>query len=134
MTTFFFEGTLSLAWLKTRNKIFFLYLRKFSLTEYIQLKKYQDKVRETFFLKDLHVFVFLKEPVVNIFSSCNIKIQKQLKMSQKTVNVQNKSNNKLENTSVFCTFYLCNKILIRKPLVDISHILLFCFPCYISYK
>ena len=33
-----------------------------------------------------------------------------------------KKNKKTEITSICCTLYLCNKISIRKPLVDISHI------------
>ena len=40
-----------------------------------------------------------------------------------------KVNNKLEITFACSTLYLYNKISIRKPLVDISHIQLFCFPC-----
>ena len=43
-------------------------------------------------------------------------------------------NIKAEIISVCSALYLCNKILIRKPLVDISCIPLFCFPFNISYK
>ena len=35
-------------------------------------------------------------------------------------------NKEPEITPICCT-YLCNKVSIRKPLVDISHIKLFCF-------
>ena len=37
-------------------------------------------------------------------------------------------NKKPEINSVHSALYLCNKISIRKPLVDISHIQLFHFP------
>ena len=37
-------------------------------------------------------------------------------------------------TSVSSALHLCNKISIRKPLVDLSHIQLFCFPFNVSHK
>ena len=43
-------------------------------------------------------------------------------------------NKKPEITSVCCTFYKCNKISVRKPLVDISQIQLFWFPFSVSCK
>ena len=51
-------------------------------------------------------------------------------MWEKTVN------KKPEITSVCCTLYICNKISIRKPLVDISHIKLFWFSiqCFLQAK
>ena len=45
-----------------------------------------------------------------------------------------KVNRKPEITSVRSALYLCNKISIRKPIDDISHIQLFCFIFKISYK
>ena len=33
-----------------------------------------------------------------------------------------------------CTLFICNKISIRKPIVDISYIQLFWFPCIVSCK
>ena len=46
---FFFEKTLSFAWLKERNKMFVLYLRNFSLIKYIQHKNGQMKCGEPFY-------------------------------------------------------------------------------------
>ena len=61
-----------------------------------------------------------------------------------TVNVPTKCSNNLRVikvnkkpgmiTSVRSRLYLCNEISIRKPLVAISHILLFCFPFNVSNK
>ena len=49
LTVFFFEKTLSFAWLKERNKMFVLYLRNFSLIIYIQHKNVQMKCGEPFY-------------------------------------------------------------------------------------
>ena len=43
-------------------------------------------------------------------------------------------NKKPEITSVHFILYLCNKISIRKPLVNMSHTKLFCFPFNVSFK
>ena len=43
-----------------------------------------------------------------------------------------KVNKKPEITSVCCTSYLWNKISVRKPLFDMLHIQLFCFPLNVS--
>ena len=43
-------------------------------------------------------------------------------------------NKKLDITSACCTLYICDKISVRKSLVDISHIQLFWFPFIVAYK
>ena len=49
LTVFFFEKTLSLAWLKERNQMFVFYLRNFSLVKYIQRKNFHMKWGEPFY-------------------------------------------------------------------------------------
>ena len=51
-----------------------------------------------------------------------------------TIAISGQVNKKPEITSVCCTLHICNKISIRKPLVDISHIQLFWFPFIVSCK
>ena len=42
--------------------------------------------------------------------------------------------NKKPDITACCALYICNKISIRKPLVDISHIQLFSFPFIVPCK
>ena len=48
--------------------------------------------------------------------------------------VPSEVNKKLETTHVCCALCLYKKISFRKPLVEMSHIQLFCFRFNISYK
>ena len=59
----FFEETLCFVWLKVRNKMSFLYLRKVSLIKYIQYKYIQMTCWEPF---RFHMYMLLREHIILI--------------------------------------------------------------------
>ena len=59
LNAFFFEEKFSLVWLKVRNKIFVLHLRKVSLIKYFRYKNIQKECQEPFY-KKVSCLLFLK--------------------------------------------------------------------------
>ena len=129
-------------WLKVRHKIFFLYLRK--VVKYIWYKDIQMECMEPFYKKVpcLHEVIFISQHfdwvLCIIFGmwfdeqfSKSWHHNRSKKFEQEAVKTATKCchilwvikvNKRWEITSVYCILYLCNKISVRKPLVNISHI------------